>query len=374
MPLDDATAEAYVGGAPVYEANRPPRHRDRAEDLVADLVAAGATGPILDAGCGTGAYLPTLDVAPGGAVGLDVVPEMLARTGHRPLVRADLARLPVRPGSLAAVWARNSWVHTPTDELPVLLAEAHRALPVGGRLVASVLSAEHDDQPSGGNGTSGGSFGDDAFVSDDDLPGRRFWRQTDATLVDLAVGAGFTDVALDGVRPRFLGATRARTLPDTVGPGLRLLVCGLNPSLHAADAGLGFVTPSNRFWPAAVAAGLVAVPRDPWRALHDHGVGMTDLVKRATRRADELEPAEYRAGFARLERLCERLRPGAVVFVGLAGWRAAVDRRARVGVQDRTVGGVPAYVMGSTSGLNAHATLDDHVAHLRAALALADRS
>ena len=65
------------------------------------------------------------------------------------------------------------------------------------------------------------------------------------------------------------------------------------------------------------------------------------------------------------------LRPSLVLFVGLAGWRAAVDRRAEPGWQQRELGGRPAYVMPSTSGLNAHARLDDLTGHLRAALALA---
>ncbi|HEX4903519.1 MAG TPA: hypothetical protein VFV42_11955, partial [Acidimicrobiales bacterium] len=98
------------------------------------------------------------------------------------------------------------------EELPLALAELHRATPVGD-VVRCTLRWPH---------------GDDA-------------------LVDVVVGAGFVDVRVSGDEPRVVEAVRARTLPDTVGPGMRLLVCGLNPSLHAADAGVGFVTPSNRF-------------------------------------------------------------------------------------------------------------------------------
>ncbi len=97
---------------------------------------------------------------------------------------------------------------------------------------------------------------------------------------------------------------------------------------------------------------------------------MTDLVKRATPRADALTRDEYRAGLARVERLVEWLRPGAVCFVGLAGWRAAVDRKATVGVQARGIGGRPAYVMPSTSGLNARVPPAELADHLRAAFAL----
>jgi TDG/mug DNA glycosylase family protein len=160
-------------------------------------------------------------------------------------------------------------------------------------------------------------------------------------------------------------------LPDIVGPDLRMLVCGLNPSLYAADAGVGFARPGNRFWPAALAADLVSVDRDPWHAFRHHHLGFTDLVKRATVGAAELSADEYRAGFARIERLVEWLQPGVLAFVGLAGWRAVVDRKATAGPQDRLVGGRPVYVMPSSSGLNARSSVESLAGHLRSAAALA---
>jgi TDG/mug DNA glycosylase family protein len=153
---------------------------------------------------------------------------------------------------------------------------------------------------------------------------------------------------------------------------MRLLVCGLNPSIYAARAGVGYARPGNRFWPAALAAGIVSRDRDPRHALEVHGVGMTDLVKRATVRSSELLPEEYIAGAARVRRLVRRLEPGAIVFVGLEGWRTAIDKGARAGPQPDGFGGRPAYLMPSTSGLNAHARLDDLIEHLRAASSLAD--
>jgi double-stranded uracil-DNA glycosylase len=196
-------------------------------------------------------------------------------------------------------------------------------------------------------------------------------RGDDERLRDVVVGAGF---AIEGVELEEewirVRGRRARTLADTVSPGMRVLVCGLNPSLYAADAGVGYARPGNRFWPAARAAGLVERDRDAVDALVRHGVGMTDLVKRATAGAGELSVAEYREGTARVERLVRWLRPAAVCFVGLAGWRAAVDRHAGPGKQPGGFGGVPAYVMPSTSGANARTPLDDLAGHLRAAAAL----
>jgi TDG/mug DNA glycosylase family protein len=155
---------------------------------------------------------------------------------------------------------------------------------------------------------------------------------------------------------------------------MRLLVCGLNPSLISADAGIPFFRASNRFWRAAVAAGLLARERDPRDALRAHGVGFTDLVKRATARADALGPEEYRDGLARVVRLVQALAPRAVCVVGLAGYRAAVDGAAAPGVQPRPLGGRPVYLMPSTSGAAARASLAELAAHLRAALALAEAS
>jgi TDG/mug DNA glycosylase family protein len=191
---------------------------------------------------------------------------------------------------------------------------------------------------------------------------------------DVLTGAGFGVRALEHRRGAIRAtATRERTLADTVAAGMRLLVCGLNPSVLSADVGVGFARPGNRFWPAAIAAGIASRPRDPRHALRHHGTGMTDVVKRATVAAAELTAGEYRDGVARVERLCRWARPQAVCFVGLAGWRAAVDRRAVAGVQPRELGGVAVYVMPSTSGLNAHSRPADLADHLRAAVALTDR-
>ncbi|MBA2282697.1 MAG: mismatch-specific DNA-glycosylase, partial [Acidimicrobiia bacterium] len=150
---------------------------------------------------------------------------------------------------------------------------------------------------------------------------------TEAVLADLLHGAGFEvrSVRAEGAQ-RQITALRFRTLPDVVGPRMRLLVCGLNPSLYAADAGVGYARPGNRFWPAALAAGIASVGRDPAHALHHHGTGFTDLVKRSSVGAAELTAAEYAEGLARLDRLAGLLQPRAVAFCGLAGWRAAVDR------------------------------------------------
>jgi len=169
---------------------------------------------------------------------------------------------------------------------------------------------------------------------------------------------------------------RLHTLADRIAPDMRLLVVGLNPSPASADSGVGFHRPGNRFWPAMLAAGLATVDRDPMHLLEHHGIGMTDIVKRTTRRADQVDGVEFQAGFERLDALADWLSPRSVVMVGLQGWRTAIDRRAERGWQERRLGsrsddpaGVPVYLMPSTSGLNAHDTVATLTEHLRRAAA-----
>ena len=206
------------------------------------------------------------------------------------------------------------------------------------------------------------------------LPGRRFWDWPRDRLLDVVHGAGFESASLaarerpEGVTELRVSARRGRTLADVVGPDMRLLLCGLNPSLYAADAGIGFARPGNRFWPAALAAGIVSRDRDTWHALRHHGVGFTDFVKRASVAAAELSDDELREGYERVERLCAWLRPQVVCFLGVTGWRSATgDRHATVGWQDRTIGGARVYVMHNPSGLNAHAQVPVLAEHLRTA-------
>jgi TDG/mug DNA glycosylase family protein len=276
-------------------------------------------------------------------------------------VQADLEHLPFGRYAVDGAWSWMSHLHVPSTHLPLALWDLHRVLSVGAPFELQVLVGDYE--------------GDE--LPGDDVGGRFFAAWSPDRLVDVVTGAGFdiadgsVEVSGDEVR---LSAVRAWTLANTVRPGMRLLVCGVNPSPYSADIGVGYGRPGNRFWPAMVAAGVVTKLRDPIDALMAHGVGMTDFVKRPTRTAAEVTVDEYRTGFARLERLAAWLQPRAVCFVGLSGWRAAVNPKAAAGLQPETVGGRPAYVVPSTSGLNAHSTPSDLARHFEEAAAVADRS
>jgi TDG/mug DNA glycosylase family protein len=159
-----------------------------------------------------------------------------------------------------------------------------------------------------------------------------------------------------------MAATAAKPLRDVLAPGLRILFCGINPSLISAARGHHFARPGNRFWPALHRSGLT--PRllspDEDGELPRWGLGVTNLVDRPTARADELGRDELRAGAAALERLVAEWRPGVLAVVGLTAWREGFDRPgAGVGLQPGRVGGAPAWVLPNPSGLNAHYQLPD---------------
>ena len=123
-------------------------------------------------------------------------------------------------------------------------------------------------------------------------------------------------------------AAADRTLPDILAPGLRVLFCGINPGLYTAATGHHFARPGNRFWPALHGAGFT--PRrltpDEDGTLPDFGLGITNVVDRATRSAAELAPAELRAGAVRLAELVSAHRPRMLAVVGIGAWRTGFDR------------------------------------------------
>jgi len=156
--------------------------------------------------------------------------------------------------------------------------------------------------------------------------------------------------------PAELDAARDRTIPDVAAPGLRVLFAGINPGLYSAATGYHFARPGNRFWPALHTAGFterVLRPEEQEQLL-PLGLGITNVVARATARAGELAPAEIRAGGRALTAKVERLAPAWLAVVGITVYRTAFDRPgATTGRQEQTLGGARLWVLPNPSGLNA---------------------
>jgi TDG/mug DNA glycosylase family protein len=185
--------------------------------------------------------------------------------------------------------------------------------------------------------------------------------------------------------PRFtraeLESFRDAEVPDLLpdGIGLKLLFVGINPGLWTAATQTHFAHPGNRFYPALLAAGIIERPIDPAAGMSDadrehltsRGIGITNVVHRATARADELTDAELRTGGQQLTALVERVHPIVVALAGITAYRTAFGRRkATLGRQDEPLGGAELWVVPNPSGLNAHET----VASLATAYAAAARA
>jgi len=165
-----------------------------------------------------------------------------------------------------------------------------------------------------------------------------------------------------------LTAARDRPIPDIIAPGLRVLFCGINPGLYSGATGHHFARPGNRFWSALHGAGFTDRVLHPWEveALLAAGLGITNLVNRATATAAEISEAELRAGAVRLEALADELRPGAVAVVGVSAYRTGFARpRAAIGPQPERMGASALWVLPNPSGLNAGYQLPALVAAFR---------
>ena len=157
--------------------------------------------------------------------------------------------------------------------------------------------------------------------------------------------------------PADLAAAARGALRDVLAPGVRVLFCGINPSLYSAAVGRHFARPGNRFWPALHAGGFTPRRFAPAEdeLLLDHGCGLTNLAPRPTRRADELTAAELKDGAAALAAKADRCGVRVVAFLGITAYRTAfAEPRAALGPQPRPVGGAAAWVLPNPSGLNAH--------------------
>jgi TDG/mug DNA glycosylase family protein len=164
-----------------------------------------------------------------------------------------------------------------------------------------------------------------------------------------------------------LESYRNASVPDLVGSGLKLLFVGINPGLWTAATQTHFAHPGNRFYPALRRAGII--DRDIDQAagftaadrayLINRGIGNSNLVNRATVRADELTADELRAGAQRLRAFVAEHRPRVVAIAGITAYRIAFGRRAaRLGKQPESLEGAELWIVPNPSGLNAHETID----------------
>ncbi len=168
-------------------------------------------------------------------------------------------------------------------------------------------------------------------------------------------------------RPRVeLESFRNEIVPDVLNPGIRLLFVGINPGLRSAAAQSHFANRGNRFYPALHRAGIVnrlidaseGMTQQDLALLCRRGLGITNLVARATARADELSTSELLAGVDVLEHKVHEFRPNLVAVLGISAYRTAFRvPRATTGRQPSMLAGAQLWVAPNPSGRNAHASL-----------------
>lgn len=164
-----------------------------------------------------------------------------------------------------------------------------------------------------------------------------------------------------------LEAYRGRSVADLMPEHPLLVFVGINPGLWTAATGVHFAHPGNRFYPALVEAGIIprvpvigegGMPEADRRMFLDAGIGISNVVHRATARADELTRDELVEGAARLEADARRWRAAVVAVVGLTAYRQGFGRtRAVSGRQSEKLADAELWVVPNPSGLNAHDTI-----------------
>jgi TDG/mug DNA glycosylase family protein len=153
-----------------------------------------------------------------------------------------------------------------------------------------------------------------------------------------------------------------KTVPDVIAPGLRVLFCGINPGLYTAAVGHHFARPGNRFWPALHASGFTDRLLSPFdeRELLQLGLGVTNVVARATAAASELSHDDFVKGGRVLRSKVRRYRPRIVAVLGVGAYRAAFARpKAVIEEQEERIDEARIWVLPNPSGLNANYQLKD---------------
>lgn len=154
-----------------------------------------------------------------------------------------------------------------------------------------------------------------------------------------------------------LAAAAGKTVPDVIGPNLRVLFAGINPGLYTAAVGHHFARPGNRFWPALHKSGFTRRLLSPFeeRELLQDGLGITNVVAHATASAAELTRNDFERGGRTLSAKVRRFRPAMLAILGVGAYRDAFSRpKAVVGRQQETFDGTVIWVLPNPSGLNAN--------------------
>jgi mismatch-specific thymine-DNA glycosylase len=141
-------------------------------------------------------------------------------------------------------------------------------------------------------------------------------------------------------------------IPDYLRPNLDVVIVGINPGVKSAAARHHYAGPGNHFWPLMFESGLLA---EPLSFAEDHrvlewGIGLTNVVDRASPSISDLSLAEMRAGSVKLRKKMLRFAPRIVAFNGKSIYEIFAGHPCQLGLQPESLGQSLLFVMPSTSG------------------------
>lgn len=161
----------------------------------------------------------------------------------------------------------------------------------------------------------------------------------------------------------------AGVLPDYLATGLDVLLVGINPGMRSAERGHHFAGPGNRFWGLLADAGLTPRKLDYTEdgTLPTYGLGITNIVARASRSSSDLSRSDYEEGRRILAAKIARFRPKAVAFVGVTVFReywpelasGPAPQKIACGKRTETIAGAAVFVLPNPSGRNAHYSYEE---------------
>ncbi|MDQ0411884.1 G/U mismatch-specific DNA glycosylase [Mesobacillus stamsii] len=144
-------------------------------------------------------------------------------------------------------------------------------------------------------------------------------------------------------------------ISDHIKKNLDIVFVGFNPSIRSSETGHHYANPNNRFWKILFEAGITPIKYDSSEdfKLLELGFGMTNIVARPTKAADEITKDEYQEGKPALRQKIEEYRPKIVCFVGKGVYQQYSGKKDLPwGKQNESVvAGTIDFVAPSSSGL-----------------------
>jgi len=159
----------------------------------------------------------------------------------------------------------------------------------------------------------------------------------------------------------------ALTLPSYLAPEPRLVFVSMNPGIDSDQVGCYFASPRNRFWRALNLVRLVQWEVGPENdhLLPEKGISFTDVLKRPTSIAGDLNSEDFRASVPLLKKKLSCFQPKVVSFHEVTTYGNyfrygdGVLERPGMGMQPLSMGRSQVFAVPNHGTLNASVSLEE---------------